>query len=44
MSAPDVFYNREDLWTIASEVGLSERRDQATQTMSACTAHVRFWG
>jgi uncharacterized membrane protein (UPF0182 family) len=33
MSAPDVFYNREDLWTIASEVGLSERRDQATQTM-----------
>jgi uncharacterized membrane protein (UPF0182 family) len=33
MSAPDVFYNREDLWTIATEVGLSERRDQATQTM-----------
>jgi uncharacterized protein len=33
MSAPDVFYNREDLWTIASEVGLTERRDQATQTM-----------
>ncbi len=33
MSAPDVFYNREDLWTIASEVGLSERRDQTAQTM-----------
>jgi uncharacterized protein len=33
MSAPDVFYNREDLWTIASEVGMSERREQATQTM-----------
>ena len=33
MSAPDVFYNREDLWTIASEVGLSEQRDQATQPM-----------
>ena len=33
MSAPDVFYNREDLWTIASEVGLSQQRDQATQTM-----------
>ena len=33
MTAPDVFYNREDLWTVATEVGLSERRDQATQTM-----------
>jgi hypothetical protein len=33
MSAPDVFYNREDLWTIASEVGLSQQRDQATQPM-----------
>ena len=33
MSAPDVFYNREDLWTVASEVGMSDRREQATQTM-----------
>jgi uncharacterized protein len=33
MSAPDVFYNREDLWTIASEVGLSAQREQATQPM-----------
>jgi uncharacterized membrane protein (UPF0182 family) len=33
MSAPDVFYNREDLWTIASEVGMSQQREQATQTM-----------
>jgi uncharacterized membrane protein (UPF0182 family) len=33
MSAPDVFYNREDLWTVASEVGLTERREQAAQTM-----------
>jgi uncharacterized membrane protein (UPF0182 family) len=33
MSAPDVFYNREDLWTIASEVGMGQQREQATQTM-----------
>jgi uncharacterized membrane protein (UPF0182 family) len=33
MTAPDVFYNREDLWAVASEVGLSERREQAVQTM-----------
>jgi uncharacterized protein len=33
MTAPDVFYNREDLWTVASEVSLTERREQATQTM-----------
>jgi uncharacterized protein len=33
MSAPDVFYNREDLWTIANEVGLSQQREQATQAM-----------
>jgi uncharacterized membrane protein (UPF0182 family) len=33
MSAPDVFYNREALWTIASEVGMGQQREQATQTM-----------
>src|SRR5262249_54293359 len=33
MTDPRVFYNREDLWTVASEVGLSAQRQQATQTM-----------
>ncbi len=26
MTDPEVFYNREDLWTVASEVGMSESR------------------
>jgi uncharacterized membrane protein (UPF0182 family) len=33
MSDPEVFYNREDLWTVASELGLSGEGDQQTQTM-----------
>jgi uncharacterized protein len=33
MTNPEVFYNREDLWTVASEVGMNERREQATQAM-----------
>ena len=33
MTDPEVFYNREDLWTVATEVGMNERRDQATQGM-----------
>jgi uncharacterized membrane protein (UPF0182 family) len=33
MTAPDVFYNREDLWTIASEVGMDAQRQQSAQTM-----------
>jgi uncharacterized membrane protein (UPF0182 family) len=33
MTSPDVFYNREDLWTIASEVGANDRREQAAQAM-----------
>src|SRR5207302_364920 len=33
MTDPAVFYNREDLWSIASEVGMNNRREQATQTM-----------
>jgi uncharacterized protein len=33
MSAPAVFYNREDLWTVASELGMSGSGDQQTQTM-----------
>jgi uncharacterized membrane protein (UPF0182 family) len=26
---PDVFYNREDVWTVASEVGMNQNREQA---------------
>jgi hypothetical protein len=33
MSNPEVFYNREDLWTVASELGLSGSGDQQTQTI-----------
>ncbi|HEX3986383.1 MAG TPA: UPF0182 family protein [Acidobacteriaceae bacterium] len=33
MSDPEVFYNREDLWTVASELGLSDAGDQQTQMM-----------
>jgi uncharacterized membrane protein (UPF0182 family) len=30
VTSPDVFYNREDLWTVASEGGSNDRRDGAT--------------
>ncbi len=33
MTDPEVFYNREDLWTVASEVGLSESGEQRTFAM-----------
>jgi uncharacterized protein len=33
MTDPEVFYNREDLWTIASEVGMSASGEQKTQAM-----------
>lgn len=33
MDAPDVFYNREDLWTVASQVSQTNQREQATQPM-----------
>ena len=33
MTDPGAFFNREDLWTIASEVALTADRQQATQTM-----------
>src|SRR6185437_8943924 len=32
MTNPEVFYNREDLWTVASEVGLNDG-EQSTQEM-----------
>jgi uncharacterized protein len=28
-----VFYNREDLWSVASQVGMNEQREQASQAM-----------
>jgi hypothetical protein len=33
MKSPDVFYNREDLWTVASEVRANDAREQAAQPM-----------
>ena len=33
MTNPEVFYNREDLWNVASEVGMSDTGEQATQPM-----------
>ena len=33
MSDPEVFYNREDLWTVASELGMSDSGDQQAQIM-----------
>jgi uncharacterized protein len=33
MTDPEAFYNREDLWTVATEVGLSEGGQQTTQAM-----------
>jgi uncharacterized membrane protein (UPF0182 family) len=33
MTDPGAFYNREDLWTVATEVGMSEGGQQVTQMM-----------
>jgi uncharacterized membrane protein (UPF0182 family) len=33
MTDPEVFYNREDLWAVASEVGMGESGEQRTQAM-----------
>jgi hypothetical protein len=33
MTEPEVFYNREDLWTVASEVGMGTAGEQKTQGM-----------
>jgi len=33
MTDPAAFYNREDLWTVATEVGMSEGGQQQTQAM-----------
>ena len=31
MTDPGMFYNREDLWTVANQVGMDVNRQQATQ-------------
>jgi uncharacterized membrane protein (UPF0182 family) len=33
MTDPEVFYNREDLWTVASQVSLNEQGQQVTEAM-----------
>jgi uncharacterized protein len=33
MTNPEVFYNREDLWTVATETGMAQGGDQTTQPM-----------
>jgi uncharacterized membrane protein (UPF0182 family) len=33
MTDPEVFYNREDLWSVATEVGMDQRRQQASFPM-----------
>ena len=33
MTNPEVFYNREDLWTVATETGMGENGGQTTQPM-----------
>ena len=33
MTNPEVFYNREDLWTVATETGMAEGGAQTTQAM-----------
>ncbi len=33
MTDPEAFYNREDLWTVATEVGMSATGEQTTQAM-----------
>jgi uncharacterized protein len=31
MASPEVFYNREDLWSVATDVGLNQRQEQTAQ-------------
>jgi uncharacterized membrane protein (UPF0182 family) len=33
MTSPEVFYNREDLWTVATDVGMNQRQEQTAQPM-----------
>ena len=44
MTEPEVFYNREDLWSVASEVGLNDQRVRESNTLSLTSrklAHFR---
>jgi len=34
MTNPEVFYNREDLWTVATETGMADGGEQAVQAMA----------
>jgi uncharacterized membrane protein (UPF0182 family) len=44
MTDPDVFYNREDLWTVASEVVMNAQREQTAQQMEANFVLMRLPG
>ncbi|HLI63547.1 MAG TPA: UPF0182 family protein [Terriglobales bacterium] len=52
MTDPEVFYNREDLWNVASEVALNQNGEQAPRTMQPSfilmklpgESHVEFVG
>ena len=33
MTEPAIFYNREDVWSVAAEVAMNDRREQAAQVM-----------
>ncbi len=33
MTNPEVFYNREDLWTVATQAGMGDQGEQTTQAM-----------
>lgn len=42
MRDPEVFYNREDLWSVASEVTLSEDREQVTRPLDPNFVLMKF--
>jgi uncharacterized protein len=44
MTDPEAFYNREDLWTVATEVGLSNSGEQTTLAMQPNFVQMRLPG
>ena len=44
MRDPDVFYNREDLWSVASEVAVGENREQTTRPIEPNYIQMRLPG
>ncbi len=44
MTNPEVFYNREDLWTVATETGMAEGGEQTTQPMAPNFVMMRLPG